>query len=225
MSPNHPDATTLVLHAVRLGRGESADTVAARFDLDAERVAMILDDAAVSGWVQFRTGRFGGWNLTTAGRAHGERLLRDELDRAGTGERIDADYLRFRGLNPELLSICTDWQVVERGGIQVPNPHDDDQHDAMVVERLRSLHRRTIDVVDSLAEALDRFDGYADRLANALDLVVTGSVDWLTRPTVDSYHTVWFELHEDLLATTGRTRADERAADGVADAHSSRRTA
>jgi hypothetical protein len=27
---------------------------------------------------------------------------------------------------------------------------------------------------------------------------------------IDSYHTVWFELHEDLLATLGRQRSQER---------------
>jgi len=26
---------------------------------------------------------------------------------------------------------------------------------------------------------------------------------------IDSYHTVWFELHEDLLATLGRRRGDD----------------
>ena len=31
-------------------------------------------------------------------------------------------------------------------------------------------------------------------------------------PRVDSYHGVWFELHEDLILLAGRTRADEVAA-------------
>ncbi len=29
---------------------------------------------------------------------------------------------------------------------------------------------------------------------------------------VDSYHTLWFELHEELIQALGRTRADEAAA-------------
>jgi hypothetical protein len=28
--------------------------------------------------------------------------------------------------------------------------------------------------------------------------------------SVDSYHSVWFHLHEDLLSTLGRTRDDEQ---------------
>lgn len=38
----------------------------------------------------------------------------------------------------------------------------------------------------------------------------------LTRPIMDSYHTVWFELHEELIGASGLTR-DEEAAAGHAD--------
>ena len=65
-------------------------------------------------------------------------------------------------------------------------------------------------VVADLAEALGRFGGYGPRLAGALAKVQGGDVDWFTKPTIDSYHTVWFELHENLLATLGieRLRAE-----------------
>ena len=36
-----------------------------------------------------------------------------------------------------------------------------------------------------------------------------GEKDWFTKPTIDSYHTVWFELHENLLATLGIERGKE----------------
>jgi hypothetical protein len=39
-----------------------------------------------------------------------------------------------------------------------------------------------------------------------------GDLDWFTRPMIESYHTVWFELHENLLATLGIQRAMEQAA-------------
>ena len=61
-----------------------------------------------------------------------------------------------------------------------------------------------------MASLLDRFSGYSPRLSAARRRVVAGEHEWLTRPTIDSYHTVWFELHEDLLATLGRTRTQER---------------
>ncbi|MDP9020051.1 MAG: MarR family transcriptional regulator, partial [Actinomycetota bacterium] len=44
---------------------------------------------------------------------------------------------------------------------------------------------------------------------HALRRVVAGEGDWLTRPLIDSYHTVWFELHQDLLDTLGIERGSE----------------
>ena len=34
---------------------------------------------------------------------------------------------------------------------------------------------------------------------------------YIASPRVDSYHGVWFELHEDLILLAGRTREDEVA--------------
>ena len=39
-----------------------------------------------------------------------------------------------------------------------------------------------------------------------------GNGKYIASPRVDSYHGVWFELHEDLILLAGRTRADEVAA-------------
>jgi hypothetical protein len=42
--------------------------------------------------------------------------------------------------------------------------------------------------------------------------VKSGDTTWLTRPIIDSYHTVWFELHEELILAAGLTREDEAKA-------------
>jgi hypothetical protein len=42
--------------------------------------------------------------------------------------------------------------------------------------------------------------------------VSEGERDWLTSPRVDSYHTVWMELHEELLAALGLERGSEEQA-------------
>jgi hypothetical protein len=36
--------------------------------------------------------------------------------------------------------------------------------------------------------------------------VLSGAIDYVSGVKVDSYHTVWFELHEDLLRMLGRSR-------------------
>jgi VIT1/CCC1 family predicted Fe2+/Mn2+ transporter len=38
-----------------------------------------------------------------------------------------------------------------------------------------------------------------------------GDSAWLLKPLIDSYHTVWFELHEDLIGLAGHTREAEAA--------------
>ena len=35
---------------------------------------------------------------------------------------------------------------------------------------------------------------------------------YIASPRVDSYHGVWFELHEDLIRLSGKTREEEVAA-------------
>jgi hypothetical protein len=52
-------------------------------------------------------------------------------------------------------------------------------------------------------------------LRAALDRVRAGETAWLTRPLIDSYHTVWFELHEELILAVGLTR-EEAARSGNA---------
>lgn len=64
-------------------------------------------------------------------------------------------------------------------------------------------------VLDALAGRLARFSRYAKRLDRAVDRSV-GDPAWLESPALDSIHTVWFELHEHLLATLGRDRTQER---------------
>ena len=54
-----------------------------------------------------------------------------------------------------------------------------------------------------------RFAPYQPRLASAMARVVDGERDYFTKPIIDSFHTVWFELHEDLLTSLGLERSQE----------------
>ena len=74
------------------------------------------------------------------------------------------------------------------------------------------LHAEVVPICNDLGAALHRFGGYGARLSHALDRVRGGDTDWFTKPMIDSYHTVWFELHEDLLVTLGIDRHKEGGA-------------
>ena len=56
-----------------------------------------------------------------------------------------------------------------------------------------------------VSAALRRFGRYRPRLADALARAESGELRYVTDDTA-SYHSVWFQLHEDLLVTLGLTR-------------------
>jgi hypothetical protein len=67
-------------------------------------------------------------------------------------------------------------------------------------------------VAHGAAALVPRLTPYARRLDEAVAKVKAGDVKYFMSPRVESYHTVWFEFHEELIAMTGRTRAAEAAA-------------
>jgi hypothetical protein len=203
----HPsEPGTLVLHGLRLKGFAETDVLAESTGLDDVTVIRALEAFAGEGLVTRKQGvDVSGWVLTPQGRAEHEKRLADELDAAGARADIEALYGRFTGLNPGLLQVCTDWQL--RGG--TVNDHTDGAYDAEVVSRLGDLHERAVPVVAALTATMDRFGGYGPRLQWAVDHVRCGDGAWFDKPLTDSYHTVWFELHEDLLATLGLERATE----------------
>jgi hypothetical protein len=203
------DLAASLLLVLRLKAFAPTDVVACSLQLPAEEVQAEMSRLADRGWVQHREGMAAGWSLTTDGRHHGQRLLRAELDAEGTVGEVEACYRGFLPLNGELLSICTDWQTVEIDGEHLPNDHSDPARDAAVLARLDSLHARTLPVLDALADALGRFGVYRPRLSHAHEQVRAGNTEWIAKPTLDSYHGTWFELHEHLLVTLGRERATE----------------
>jgi hypothetical protein len=210
----HDQDLLRVLHAVRLAGINGADAVVERSEIAASRVASVLTEAQASGWVEqrvvVRDRRPSGWMLTAQGRRHGEALLAAEVALAGAAEALVAAYERFRTVNQQFLDVCTDWQLFpDEDGRRAVNDHSDPDYDRAVVERLVRLDEVIQPVLADLASALARFEGYGERFAAARRLVEAGERDWFTRPLIDSYHTIWFELHEDLLATLGLERSHE----------------
>jgi hypothetical protein len=114
-------------------------------------------------------------------------------------------YERFLVFNVEFLRICTDWQL--KPGNQ-PNDHSDAAYDFKILERLDRLDERAGALVEALGKAVPRFADYRGRLTEALDKISDDRA-WLASPRCDSYHTVWMQMHEDLLGAVGVNRADE----------------
>jgi len=201
------DPRTLVLHALRLKGFADDAVVAAHTGLPVATASSLLAGLADEGLVAHRDGRVVGWALTVAGRQENATALRVELH--GARDDIQAAYTSFLAVNHDLLTACTDWQLRWAGAERVVNDHADPAHDAAVLARLIAIDEYIQPVCAALAAVLDRFASYGPRLAHARARVEAGDGDWFTRPLIDSYHTVWFELHEDLLSTLGIERSKE----------------
>lgn len=161
--------------------------VAGATGLTKSTVESELIDLAVAGLV---THEFGGWGLTDRGRKEDAVLIAAELRVAGR-DVITQRYHDFLVLNPELLDLCTAWQTRST--------------DAVVLDLFADFHVRADAVLAGISVALPRFEHYRRRLATALDRAAAGETQFLTED-LEAYHTVWFQLHEDLLATLGIPR-------------------
>jgi hypothetical protein len=198
----------LVLHGLRVKGMADIEAVAQRFALDPDLVHELLLDYEAFGWIsRVSFADINGWALTRAGRAENERRLSVELDQTGARSEVVATHDVFIALNSGLLAAVTNWQIrPDRADPSAANDHTDWRWDERVLDDLRGLQRQLRPVCEQLAAALQRFTGYAERYSAALERVDRGERAWVAQPKIDSCHTVWMELHEDLLATLGLKR-------------------
>lgn len=192
----------LVLHALRCAGASGLTRVASFTGLAESEVESELIDLAVAGLVTHHKD-FGGWALTESGRAADAAATEAELEPDGTRPALAAAFESFLVLNPELLELCTAWQIRSVDGVL--NDHTDAAYDARVLGLFADLHARAVVVIAALAAAVPRFARYDARLSEALARAQAGELDRLA-DTIDSFHAIWAELHEDLLATLGIAR-------------------
>lgn len=195
----------LVLHTLRCMGFTDLERVAGATGLSSQETESRLIDLAVAGLVTRTPGSFGGWGLTDSGKAEDARLIAAELDAAAARTPVTGAYETFMVLNPELLDLCSAWHMRTLDGVAARNDHSDADYDGRVLSRFVDLDRRADTVFAALTAVLPRFRGYRVRLASALDRAKAGELEHLA-DTTTSYHSVWFQLHEDLLVTLGIPR-------------------
>jgi hypothetical protein len=204
-APHDTSSDLLVLHALRCGGFAGLAALSDATGLPESAVESELIDLAVAGFVTRVPGEFGGWGLTDAGRAADAERIAGELESAGARTVVVKAYDEFLVLNPELLDLCTAWQTRSAGGVVVPNDHTDAPYDSRVLDLFSDFHQRAEVVCADLFAELPRFRRYGVRLTDALARARSGAHVYVTDST-RSYHSVWFQLHEDLLATLGIPR-------------------
>ena len=185
-----------VMHGIAIKKHAAPAAIAALAGVSVETAGAPLAAAEASGRVVAADGKY---LLSPAGQIYDE--LRRDQD-------FVAAYERFEIINNDLKSLITDWQTMDIGGQKVPNDHSNADYDDRIIGRLGDLHERFEPVLGVMVAREPRLQWYAERLTEALEKAEDGDVAWVSDATIESYHTVWFEMHEDLLRLLGRERTE-----------------
>ena len=149
--------------------------------------------------------------LTEQGRSVGVSLM--ARDRRAWGEQNAQRALEgFLPLDQSVKESITAWQMRQVDGEPVMNDHTDAEYDGAVLAAFASVHRDVVAWLEPLTHGLARLQTYMERLERAAIRASEGDQAYIASPRLDSYHTVWFELHEDLILLSGRTREEEAEA-------------
>jgi DNA-binding MarR family transcriptional regulator len=194
-----------VLQTLRLKGRALPEDVAAAAGIDTAELSPIIEKLTADGNAEEARGRL---KLTKPGREVLEGLLAEE--RKGVDQdALKSAYHDFDQHNSTFKQLITDWQLKDG---DTPNDHSDSAYDQQIVERLVELDAGFTPLLTQIVSIAPRLEPYPARFAGALEKVQAGDHTWIARPMIDSYHTVWFELHEDLIGLAGLNRADEAAA-------------
>ena len=186
-----------VLLALRLKGRATASELAVSLGSTTDEIESELQSLASQHLVVERTtGRRPGWMLTGEGREKYDSSL-EEARTPEVLERLSTTYHYFLALNTSVKDLCARWQST-----------DDDGDRFEVMDELHEIQDKVSPSLRSAGEVVPRFGAYADRLAAALDKAAEDH-RFVVSPSVDSYHTVWFECHEDYLLMLGRSREHE----------------
>jgi pyruvate,orthophosphate dikinase len=173
-----------------------------------DKVGPLIDGLVAEGLAETSDDAF---KLTGDGRLRALDVFAADRERAGGEEACVAALDRFLLLDGRMKDLVTAWQIRDVAN-QVLNDHSDAAYDASILEQLAALHGDVVDWLTPLGTKLGRMAAYRERLERALARARDGDQKFVASPRVDSYHTVWFELHEDLIRLSGRLRSDEAAA-------------
>jgi hypothetical protein len=186
-----------VLFALRLKGRATAEELGSSLGLPVDDVSAELAELASDNLaVERTTGRRPGWMLTGDGRQRFEASFA-QARTPEVVERLTTTYESFLKLNQPVKDLCAQWQATEDDAVRFG-----------ILEDLADLNDQVAPGLTSAGELVPRFGAYAQRLAVSLDSAADDP-RFVVSPMVDSFHTVWFECHEDYLLMLGRSREQE----------------
>jgi hypothetical protein len=123
-------------------------------------------------------------------------------------QELNKHFDAFLPINRRLRDVCSAWQTRSDG---TTNDHSDLAYDDSVRDRLDEVHSAIGPVLRRLGALDQALATYRPRLQEALDKFDDGDATWLASPLIESYHTVWMQLHQRLILMLGLTRAEDEA--------------
>ncbi len=204
-SPGGNVDTDRVLRAIAIKGFALADGIGDATLATAAAVQPVVEALVADGVIESSAGAY---KLTDAGRARADEALAAEREAWGV-DGATAALDAFLDIDHRVKDVVTAWQMRDPQSV---NDHTDAAYDASVLERLAAIHADAATWLEPIEAKLPRLADYGARLTRALDAVRGGDGRYVASPRVDSYHGVWFELHEDLIQLAGRTREEESAA-------------
>ncbi len=194
-----------VMHGLAVKKHAKVDEVAKLVDKDPATVSDVLSRSEKEGRVIEVGGKY---TLSPLGRIALDSEYSREYDALRQNRDFIEAYEAFEKINTQLKALITDWQTMEVGGERVANDHSNKDHDMEVIDRLGDLHEKADRILARLEAELPRIAYYRDGLLSALERAEDGDIEWVSDAKIPSYHTLWFELHEDLLRLLGRIREE-----------------
>jgi hypothetical protein len=198
------DSYLLTLHALTLKQLSDVDGLVAIFGQDPDDVKSALENAVAQKTAMAARDKY---MITPAGRT----VLDEAYPQWFASERGDTEIGSAMdsfesGVNKQVLSLTTAWQTVEVAGERQQNDHSDSDYDAKIIDKLGAVLDRTATVLAPLTAAQPSVDRFLTRIADALTRAEDGELDYVSSVRIDSFHTVWFQMHEHILRITGRER-------------------
>jgi pyruvate,orthophosphate dikinase len=182
------------------------DVIAEALGATVQDIEALLGELIAAGEAAFAGGMA---TPTTPGRERGCALIAED-GRIGGIEHAEALLDAFVPLDKAIKDIVQAWQLVPtESGEPVFNDHTDDAYDRAVLDRVAGLHATATRDLLPYTKSFVRLQIYLARLDTAAAKVAAGNGQYIASPRLDSYHSVWFELHEELIGLAGTTRSAE----------------
>lgn len=198
------DTADFTLHGLTLRQLATGEQLADVLGLDAAEIEGHLEQAAADGKVIAARGAY---MITPGGREHLDTRYPQDFAGERADERLVATLADFeQGTNKRMLALMTSWQTITVGGVEQPNDHSDADYDAKIVDKLAALHERAAAQLAPFAEADPLTERFISRLGEAMANVDKGDHEYISNVRIDSYHTVWYQMHEHLLRLMGEER-------------------